>query len=79
MTVELNRGRIFIRSGYTDLRKAVNDTAIITPETGGPPSERECGTDGRDADVGDGGAGEGEPTDQLYVAGPRGPPGQKAL
>jgi transposase len=38
MTVDLNRVRIFIRPGYTDLRKAVNGlTVLIQEQMSGDP------------------------------------------
>jgi transposase len=38
MTVDLNRVRIFIRPGYTDLRKAVNGlTVLVQEQMGGDP------------------------------------------
>lgn len=32
MTVDLNKTRIFLRPGYTDLRKAVNGLAVLVEE-----------------------------------------------
>ena len=32
MTIDLNRVRIFIRPGYTDLRKAVNGLAVLVEQ-----------------------------------------------
>jgi hypothetical protein len=32
MTVDLNRVRIFIQLGYTDLRKAVNGLSVVIQE-----------------------------------------------
>jgi hypothetical protein len=42
MTVDLNRVRIFIRPGYTDLRKAVNEAYIRRLYSILEPDKREC-------------------------------------